>query len=58
MISWVGIDISKSNLVVWVQPQGEGFEVSNLSEGFAELIKRLNIQIKSCCLGSTSGRRI
>jgi len=29
MISWVGIDISKLNLVVWVQPQKEGFEIPN-----------------------------
>ncbi|SNY31311.1 hypothetical protein SAMN05660659_03219, partial [Pseudomonas sp. LAMO17WK12:I6] len=33
MISWVGIDISKSNLVVWVQPQKDGFEVPNTVEG-------------------------
>jgi transposase len=42
MISWVGIDISKSNLVVWVKPQNEGFDVSNTSEGFLELIQRLS----------------
>ena len=42
MISWVGVDISKSNLVVWVKPQNEGFDVSNTSEGFLELIQRLS----------------
>ena len=42
MISWVGIDVSKSNLVVWVKPQNEGFEVSNTSEGFLELTQRLS----------------
>lgn len=42
MISWVGIDVSKSNLVVWVKPQNEGFEVSNTSAGFLELIQRLS----------------
>lgn len=42
MISWVGIDVSKSNLVVWVKPQNQGFEVSNTSEGFLELIQRLS----------------
>lgn len=41
MISWVGIDISKSNLVVWVQPQKDGFEVPNTVEGFDVLIARL-----------------
>lgn len=56
MISWVGIDISKSNLVVWVQPQGEGFEVSNLSEGFAELIKRLRcFEVGRVLLEATGG---
>lgn len=56
MISWVGIDISKSNLVVWVQPQGEGFEVSNLPEGFAELIKRLGcLEVGRVLLEATGG---
>lgn len=41
MISWVGIDISKSNLVIWVQPQKDGFEVPNTIEGFEVLIARL-----------------
>jgi len=41
MISWIGIDISKSNLVVWVQPQNDGFEVPNTIEGFDVLIARL-----------------
>ena len=41
MISWVGIDISKSNLVVWVQPQKDGFEVPNTVEGFDVLVARL-----------------
>jgi transposase len=42
MLSWVGIDISKSDLVVWVQPQGDGFKVDNTSQGFVELIERLS----------------
>ncbi|PSS44618.1 IS110 family transposase [Pseudomonas sp. BBP2017] len=42
MLSWVGIDISKSDLVVWVQPQGDGFKVANTSQGFVELIERLS----------------
>ncbi|HEF4762604.1 TPA: transposase, partial [Pseudomonas putida] len=42
MISWVGIDVSKLNLVVWVKPQSQGFEVSNTSAGFLELIQRLS----------------
>jgi transposase len=42
MISWVGIDISKSNLVVWIQPQKVGFEITNTLEGFVELTSRLS----------------
>lgn len=56
MISWVGIDISKSNLVVWVQPQKEGFEIPNTSEGFVELIKRLSCyEVGRVLLEATGG---
>lgn len=56
MISWVGIDVSKSNLVVWVKPQNEGFDVSNTSEGFLELIQRLNqLDVGMILLEATGG---
>ena len=56
MISWVGIDISKSNLVVWVQPQGEGFDLPNTSEGFVELIERLSrYEVGRVLLEATGG---
>jgi transposase len=56
MISWVGIDISKSNLVVWVQPDGEGFELSNTSEGFVELLQRLSqYEVGRVLLEATGG---
>lgn len=56
MISWVGIDISKSNLVVWVQPQNEGFDVPNTAEGFADLIERLGCyEIGRVLLEATGG---
>ncbi|TWC60560.1 transposase, partial [Pseudomonas sp. SJZ080] len=56
MISWVGIDISKSNLVVWVQPDGEGFELSNTSEGCAELLQRLSqYEVGRVLLEATGG---
>lgn len=56
MISWVGIDISKLNLVVWVQPQKEGFEIPNTSEGFVELIKRLSCyEVGRVLLEATGG---
>ncbi|MEX3773421.1 IS110 family transposase [Pseudomonas sp. MYb118] len=56
MISWVGIDISKSKLVVWVQPQNDGFDVPNSSEGFVELIQRLNrYEVGRVLLEATGG---
>jgi len=56
MISWVGIDISKSNLVVWVQPQGEGFDLPNTSEGFVELIECLSrYEVGRVLLEATGG---
>ncbi|QVW22059.1 transposase [Pseudomonas hormoni] len=56
MISWVGIDISKSNLVVWVQPDGEGFELSNTSEGCVELLQRLSqYEVGRVLLEATGG---
>src|SRR5690349_20520987 len=56
MISWVGIDISKASLVVWVQPQNEGFDVSNTSEGFVELIERLSCyEVGRVLLEATGG---
>jgi transposase len=56
MISWVGIDISKANLVVWVQPQNEGFDVSNTCEGFVELIERLSrYEVGRVLLEATGG---
>lgn len=56
MISWVGIDVSKANLVVWVQPQNEGFDVSNTCEGFVELIERLSCyEVGRVLLEATGG---
>ena len=56
MISWVGIDISKSNLVVWVQPQNQGFDVANTSQGFDELIECLSrYQVGRVLLEATGG---
>src|SRR5476649_2478256 len=56
MISWVGIDISKTNLVVWVQPQNEGFDVLNTSQGFVELIEHLSCyEVGRVLLEATGG---
>lgn len=56
MISWVGIDISKSNLVVWVQPDSDGFELPNTPEGCVELIQRLSqYEVGRVLLEATGG---
>jgi transposase len=56
MISWVGIDISKSNLVVWIQPQKQGFNVQNTEQGVAELVDRLNdYEVGRVLLEATGG---
>ncbi len=41
MISWVGIDISKAALAVWIRPEGMSFEVPNVPEGHQALLERL-----------------
>ena len=38
---WVGIDISKGTLDVYLQPSRERFQVANQESGIAELVKRL-----------------
>lgn len=39
--TWVGIDVSKATLDVFVYPQGTCFQVAHTSEGVQELIKQL-----------------
>jgi transposase len=41
MQAWVGIDVAKATLAVWVRPAGLGFEVSNDAAGHRELVERL-----------------
>lgn len=41
--TWVGIDVSKANLDVFVYPQGTHFQVSNTPDGVQELIKQLQM---------------
>lgn len=40
-IQWVGIDVSKSSLDVYVRPEGKWFEVSNDEGGFSQLLEQL-----------------
>jgi transposase len=41
MNAWVGIDVAKATLAVWVRPMGQGFEVGNNVAGHRDLVKRL-----------------
>ncbi len=41
MSSWVGIDVSKNTLAVWVRPSGVNFIVCNSSEGHQALLLNL-----------------
>jgi transposase len=38
---WVGIDVSKGTLDVYLRPSGEQFQVANQESGIAELVNRL-----------------
>ncbi|MEP1078850.1 IS110 family transposase [Leptolyngbya sp. PL-A3] len=40
-LQWVGIDVSKASLDVYLRPSGEQFRVKNQTTGIAELIERL-----------------
>lgn len=40
-LQWVGIDVSKASLDIYLRPSGEQFRVKNQTTGIAELIERL-----------------
>lgn len=41
MSFWVGIDVSKDLLAVWIRPAGVAFSVANTAQGHRELLNRL-----------------
>lgn len=41
MMSWVGIDISKATLAVWIRPENSSFELPNSPEGHQTLLAHL-----------------
>lgn len=41
MYAWVGIDVAKATLAIWVRPMGLGFELGNDAAGHRELVQRL-----------------
>ncbi len=53
---WVGIDVSKATLDVYLRPSGEGFQVLNQESGIAELVNRLQaFEIEQVIVESTGG---
>ena len=53
---WVGIDVSKATLEVYLRPAGEQIQVANEEQGIAELVKRLqSIEVHQVILESTGG---
>ncbi len=56
---WVGIDVSKGTLDVYLRPSGEQFQVANQDSGIAELVKRLQtFNIQQVIVESTGGLEI
>jgi transposase len=53
---WVGIDVSKGTLDVYLRPSGEGFQVANQASGIAALVNRLQaFEIEQVIVESTGG---
>jgi transposase len=53
---FVGIDVSKDRLDVYVRPLGGGFSVSNEAAGYAAVISRLQpLRTKRIVLEATGG---
>ena len=56
MISWIGIDVSKASLAVWIHPQDISFSVPNDSNGYAQLIEKLGgYEVRKVLLEATGG---
>lgn len=53
---WVGIDVSKANLDVYLRPSGKQFQVKNQASGIAELISHLQVvKIQRVVLEASGG---
>ena len=56
MISWIGIDVSKASLAVWIHLQDISFSVPNDSNGDARLIEKLGgYEVRKVLLEATGG---
>lgn len=53
---WVGIDVSKAHLDVYLRPSGQQFQVKNQASGIIEFIKQLqSFEIQQVILEATGG---
>jgi transposase len=53
---WVGIDVSKANLDVYLRPSGQQFQVKNQASGIIEFINQLRMfKVKQVILEATGG---
>ena len=56
MISWLGIDVAKSTLSVWLHPQDVSFNIPNNSAGYAQLVEKLSdYDVQKTLLEATGG---
>ena len=53
---WVGIDVAKDSLAIWVRPTGLSFAVANTREGHKQLLLRLSsMPVQRVLLEATGG---
>lgn len=56
VMQWVGIDVSKATLDVYLRPSGEQFQVANQDSAIAELVQRMQgFEIQQVIIESTGG---
>lgn len=53
---WVGIDVSKASLDVYLRPSGQAFQLPNGPDGLTELVERLEgVSVQQVILEATGG---
>jgi transposase len=53
---WVGIDVSKATLDVYLRPMGKAIKIANNEEGITDLVKQLKaVEINLIILEATGG---
>lgn len=55
-LQWVGIDVSKASLEVYLRPSGHSFQLNNQASGVAQLVEHLQgFKIQQVVLEATGG---